>query len=345
MNDEFYIRWKSEVSGPFLPEVVKIMLLEGRVTKHHQVSSDRVIWTPLHESEYFRAECRVRPASNPNSLSSSLSHAVLQPEKLAKTNQEQSVDEQKLRVKPTDTDSAQDRWFYLEEGQATGPVTMRGLRGLIGTGTIQKQTQICKEGDEQWVKAGKAFPSFWQAVPPPLPLSQQNPEICPLCEKSKHMKKGKPLYGLLVCRNCYYSFANRRQLAFLFDNLFFSCIILMLVWGIQGVSNSSQGDIEGVVNVLGFIFFPVFCLKDGFSGRSLGKAICGVQVIDETTGEPCNFLASFKRNLPIWIPIMGLVVACQLCKGHRTGDKWSNTKVIWRKFATHPIFAPTLARD
>ncbi|MDI6785753.1 MAG: hypothetical protein QMD92_03495 [bacterium] len=43
-------------------------------------------------------------------------------------------------------------------------------------------------------------------------------QTCPLCEKDKHMeKKAKLLYGYLVCKKCYYSFANRRQVAFAVD--------------------------------------------------------------------------------------------------------------------------------
>ena len=40
---------------------------------------------------------------------------------------------------------------------------------------------------------------------------------CPLCRKSRPAKKFKPLYGQNVCKQCYYGFANRRQLAYIFD--------------------------------------------------------------------------------------------------------------------------------
>jgi uncharacterized RDD family membrane protein YckC len=107
------------------------------------------------------------------------------------------------------------------------------------------------------------------------------------------------------------------------------------------MAGSSQSKIHSVNWVLGWILTPAFLFKDCFSGQSLGKATCGVKVIDETTGEPGGIGASLKRNLPLVIPFMPLIVAFQLCKGHRTGDGWSNTKVIWKKYATHPIFSPT----
>lgn len=148
---------------------------------------------------------------------------------------------------------------------------------------------------------------------------------CPLCEKDKHMgKKAKPLYGQLVCKKCYSAFANRRQFAFLVDIILWSVCpaVLVLLAGLSG--DESQA--------LAVLLFPIFCLKDGLSSSSPGKAMMGVQVVDKTTGLPCEFGASFKRNLPLIIPFMALIVAAQLQKGNRTGDGWANTRVIWKKY-------------
>jgi uncharacterized RDD family membrane protein YckC len=109
----------------------------------------------------------------------------------------------------------------------------------------------------------------------------------------------------------------------------------------MAAAGSRGSDIELAGNVLGWLLVPVFLCKDCFWGQSLGKAICGVRVIDETTGEPAGIGASFKRNLPLVIPLMPLVVALQMGKGHRIGDGWSGTKVIWKRFANHPVFAAT----
>ena len=150
-------------------------------------------------------------------------------------------------------------------------------------------------------------------------------QTCPLCGKDKHMgKKARPLYGHLVCRKCYYAFANQRQFAYVVDIIpWNSCLVIVLV--LAGLSDNA---IQG----LALLLFPIFCLKDGFSGSSLGKAMMGVQVVDKTTGKPSDFGASFKRNLPLIIPFVPLIVAFQLCKGNRIGDGWSNTRVIWKKY-------------
>ena len=169
------------------------------------------------------------------------------------------------------------------------------------------------------------------------------PSACPLCGKDKKMgKKAQMLYGHLVCRKCYYAFANRRQLAFFLDAVGWECVLVLIGISLgitMAAAGSSESAIEVAGNALGWLLLPVFLCKDCFGGHSPGKAICGVRVINETTGEPGGIGASFKRNLPLAIPFMPLVVAVQMGKGHRTGDGWSRTKVIWKKFANHPIFA------
>ena len=97
--------------------------------------------------------------------------------------------------------------------------------------------------------------------------------------------------------------------------------------------------IENTAVVFGVLLLGLFFCKDAFAGKSPGKALLGVRVIDTTTGQPADVMASFKRNLPLIIPFMPLIVAGRLCSGYRTGDKWAGTKVIWSKHAEHPIFA------
>ena len=184
------------------------------------------------------------------------------------------------------------------------------------------------------------------AAPPPMPTGREIPQTCPLCGSGKHMNDVRTLYGHVVCKKCYYSFANRRQFAYFLDILGYYAICFVVGIGLgvmMGAGGSSQSEIQGAGSVIGWLLLPLLLFKDCFSGQSGGKAMCGVKVIDETTGEPGGLGASFKRNLPLLFPFMPIVVAVQLCKGHRTGDGWSNTKVIWKKYANHPIFAPVAA--
>ena len=179
------------------------------------------------------------------------------------------------------------------------------------------------------------------AATPPAPPSQLDGS-CPLCGQTKHMSKAKELYGHMVCKKCYYGFANRRQFAFFLDAIGWRVLMFPVGFAIgmsMAMSGASQTEIESTANAIGYLLLPIFFCKDCFAGHSLGKLICGVRVIDEDNGSAGGIGASFKRNLPLIIPFMPLVVGVQLCKGHRTGDGWSKSKVIWKKYADHPIFA------
>jgi hypothetical protein len=140
---------------------------------------------------------------------------------------------------------------------------------------------------------------------------QTHGPACPLCGTDNRKKRPHyaKLYGHYVCRKCYHGFANRRRVAFLID------------------------------------VTAVFFLKDGFRGQSPGKFLTGVQVLNEETGQPAGFWASFKRNLPLLIPRAVIVVPLQLVRGHRLGDRWSRTEVVWKKYkdkAPFAVEAPTL---
>ena len=178
--------------------------------------------------------------------------------------------------------------------------------------------------------------------PPPIPLSHPDGG-CPLCGQTMHMHKRKELYGHMVCKKCYNGFAIMRQLAFFLDTI--SWRILMIPIGIivgsaMIIAGLPQSEIQSTAKSIEWLVLPIFFCKDCFSGQSLGKLICGVKVIDEKTGKPVGIGVSFKRNFPLLVPLMPLIVCLQLCKGYRTGDGWSNSKVIWEKYADHPIFAP-----
>jgi hypothetical protein len=163
---------------------------------------------------------------------------------------------------------------------------------------------------------------------------------CPLCGRNTdRMGKLKILYGHTICRDCYFSFANKRQLAFFIDIVFWRILSYPLAY-VLGYTMGTIGFSMQTITVVGYMLTSIFLCKDCFSGRSPGKAITGVQAIDKTSGIPIGLWASFKRNLPLIIPFMPLVVAFELCKGTRTGDGWANSKVIWKKYASNPVFLP-----
>ena len=162
---------------------------------------------------------------------------------------------------------------------------------------------------------------------------------CPLCGRL-NLKNPKLLNGVLVCKKCLHSFANRRQLAWIIDYVlyfflataFFGMIGVIIAMTMPSVRASMAAtgalppDVDLAITLLSFVFWFGFLAKDGFSGRSPGKTVCGVRVIDATSREPIGFGRSFKRNLPTLIPFGILIMAVQLIKGLRWGDRWTRRK-------------------
>ena len=167
--------------------------------------------------------------------------------------------------------------------------------------------------------------------------SQKQIPTCPLCgndNPKKHPHYAK-LYGHYVCRKCYHGFANRRQFAFLIDAILWGLLYRFVEWGIVSalkVFDTPMELINTALHILLWVYGATFLLKDGFRGMSPGKAAMGVLVIDKTTSEPAGRMASSRRNLPLVVPLAFIFIGFQLVKGYRWGDKWANTKVIWKKY-------------
>ncbi len=155
------------------------------------------------------------------------------------------------------------------------------------------------------------------------------PGICPICGSSEHLgDKLKELYDRSVCKKCHSGFMNRRIGAFIIDLNIWIWVLLPL-FGVIGQFDEISG---GTLNNLDLLTYLIFVFKDGFKGQSPGKKLMGVQVVDKTTGQPIGFLASFKRNLPLLIPLAVFFIWAELREGKRLGDGWANTRVIWEKY-------------
>lgn len=174
--------------------------------------------------------------------------------------------------------------------------------------------------------------------------------VCPLCHQRPVWNKS--LYGHPVCKKCYYNFANRRQLAYLVDALLFALVAVPLGYLIglplEGMV-TSELMLEVILTPVSLLFTCLFIMKDGFNGQSPGRRLTDVQVLDDASGRPISFGPSFKRNAILLvgaIPIVGgfaslivvIIIAVQLNKGYRLGDRFAKTRVIWKRYARSPVF-------
>jgi uncharacterized RDD family membrane protein YckC len=162
---------------------------------------------------------------------------------------------------------------------------------------------------------------------------------CDICGRQEHPWRVFPHYGGAACDSCHYSIINRRALAGLID-IGLTCFAAFGVGFLLGLfaglnPNSSDRAVQSVeagAFLIGVAMYACYWLsKDSwFGGRSVGKLVCGLRVVDKATGLPISVAQCVQRNLPLLIPFAPLIAAIQLNggDGSRMGDGWANAKVI-----------------
>jgi uncharacterized RDD family membrane protein YckC len=157
--------------------------------------------------------------------------------------------------------------------------------------------------------------------------------VCPVCDEYGLRRQQQELYGHPVCRACARSFFHRRAAAWLVDrSAFFGAGLYALF----------QGDLLGVpaagMAALFLISWVGFALRDGYRGRSPGKALLGLHVITEADGKPADWVHSFGRHMLLFFPVLPLIAAVQMGEGHRLGDGIAGTRVVWTRYAASRVF-------
>jgi hypothetical protein len=256
-------------------------------------------------------------------------------------------------------------FFVMGPNGPQGPVDLQVMLEWVRAGHIGRETLVWRTGLPDWITAGAvpeiapyipataaayAPPAAWPPAAPQVPPVPYMPSApgpttrearpsdrdgpCPLCGDAKKMgNKARKLYDVWVCRRCGNGQINRRHFAYVLDVLIMYVAILFVLGFLAGiVAAVGRADVSGIAAVMPYVAWGLFLFKDGFNGHSLGKSMLGLQVIDVDSGRGAGFGASFKRNLPLLIPVVPLIVAIQLNRGPRWGDGWANTRVVWKKY-------------
>lgn len=95
--------------------------------------------------------------------------------------------------------------------------------------------------------------------------------------------------------------------------------------------------IDVLVFSVGMIFLCIpgivyFLLRDAlFDGRSFGKKMMGLRVLNAETSTPCKTNESIVRNVSLMIPLFGIYDGLLVFidpAGRRFGDQWAKTMVV-----------------
>lgn len=163
---------------------------------------------------------------------------------------------------------------------------------------------------------------------------------CPACLRPVIIPwRIEKLYGVRVCSKCRNGLASRRQFAYLVDRIAFAVFSMGVAPIVQDAFPSRLS--TGAESLLAFLVLRlIFLCKDGIYGKSLGKLLAGIRVVDVTTRAPIGVPQSLVRNLPMLIPYIGVLgIFWTMMKGGRWGDGWANTMVVWDRYKDRLPFA------
>lgn len=129
MSDLYYVRIRGSVVGPFRPEQVRQLVERGKISRLHELSTDRQTWRPLREFP----ELAVAPAPHADSSAGGVGDPAT-PE--AQGGEPPPVTKQ--------------LWYYDDGGQPAGPVDDARIAALVASGRVTPNTLVWTAGMKTW---------------------------------------------------------------------------------------------------------------------------------------------------------------------------------------------------
>lgn len=154
MSDSFYFRVRGEVKGPFSREQIVSLIRKKRLGRHHELSTDAVIWTRAGEVEgLFESVAPVRDEPE-------VTYAVAIPENDSK---QQPNSAQRSPQSDSSSDDDDDEWHYAKGRNTLGPISSNELRAMLATGRLQGSDRVWNSSLADWVPA-EDLPQFMGSV-------------------------------------------------------------------------------------------------------------------------------------------------------------------------------------
>jgi len=84
--------------------------------------------------------------------------------------------------------------------------------------------------------------------------------------------------------------------------------------------------------------FSIYINKDAFNGRSIGKRICGLQIVDRKTNEVASSLKCMVRNITFLVWPLEVIILL-VTRNRRLGDFIMNTEIVQYSHMTNVKFS------
>ena len=135
-SEQWFIRVRGRISGPFGLQQLKGLKARGRLSRVHEVSSDRQTWIPA-TSIAGLFDGPAASGDDPAAASADPGYAAAQ-----------SFDPATAAAVQPDDD-----WYYATDGDQQGPVTADELRQLVLNASLSSQALVWKSGQSSWMPA------------------------------------------------------------------------------------------------------------------------------------------------------------------------------------------------
>lgn len=138
MSQEYYVRIRGRVSGPFELTQLKGMVQRGRFSRAHEVSTDGVSWNSAADvATLFTGHAGVKkPAATGEGGNGA-------------AKGQSSTEELSLEA----PESASQSWYYSVLDQKRGPIALSELQTLARQNVITTDTLVWTQGMPEWKKA------------------------------------------------------------------------------------------------------------------------------------------------------------------------------------------------
>ncbi len=164
MSEQYHIRLKGQVQGPFSVEELHDLAKRGRFSRLHQVSTDGVAWERATKhpqlfptlamqmpqaqlppaGDLHLAEPEVAGEPSAGVSDAALSDNALQP--AGSAAHEKTASHEK-------TVAADAMWYYTQGAEEAGPVLMADLQQLLAAGKLSAHDMLWTDSMVDWVEA------------------------------------------------------------------------------------------------------------------------------------------------------------------------------------------------
>lgn len=131
MTDQYYIRIRGRVQGPFDSEKLRTLARRGQFSRLHEISLDGNTWTTAKDYPDFFQGASQPIAEARGATSSSTAQT------------------------PTMAATPKTEWFYLQGGQTRGPVEQSAFVSMVLAQQLPIETEVWKDGMTDWIPANR----------------------------------------------------------------------------------------------------------------------------------------------------------------------------------------------